>query len=506
MGVSYVEDLASVVRQLIEYPREASWFEFKENWFEPAALGEYVSSLSNAAAMEGRRCGYLVWGVDDASHEIVGTSFDPRVDVKHEPLEHYLARQVTPDVGFSFHELDMDGVRVVVLAVPAASKVPTSFNGVRYLRIGSSKVNLAKYPERESQLFFTLRTGPATVTNTPSGYQDLTFEKLLTYYAARGVQLSPRTFEKNLRLRCEDGRYNLLAQLLSDDSHIPVRFAMFTGTDKASTMYAVREFGNTCLLYSLDKALEYGELLNVPQADERNRVVERKEVMLFDAGAYREAMVNAFVHNLWVSGNAPMITVFSDRIEILSRGALPPGQTMEGFFAGESVPVNPELSDIFLQLHISERTGRGVPKVTSVYGRGTYEFRENSIVATIPFNRLEDNSATGGGAFQTMSHGAEAEPQTAVVPPVATPVTTPVATPVTTPVARHGDVAFEEVAQKVLALCVEPKGIREIAEHLGFKEKKSVRRYLRPLLEQGRLAMTIPDSPNSRFQQYITVR
>ena len=59
-----------------------------------------------------------------------------------------------------------------------------------------------------------------------------------------------------------------------------------------------------------------------------------------------------------------MIMVFSDRIEILSRGTIPPGQTMEGFFAGESVPVNQKLSDIFLQLHISEQTGRGVPKIT----------------------------------------------------------------------------------------------------------------------------------------------
>ena len=47
------------------------------------------------------------------------------------------------------------------------------------------------------------------------------------------------------------------------------------------------------------------------------------------------------------SGNEPMITVFSDRIEILSRGSLAPEQTMEGFFAGESVPVNRKLSEIF---------------------------------------------------------------------------------------------------------------------------------------------------------------
>ena len=41
-------------------------------------------------------------------------------------------------------------------------------------------------------------------------------------------------------------------------------------------MDSVREFGNTCLLFSLDKVLEYGEVLNVPQADERGRKVERK--------------------------------------------------------------------------------------------------------------------------------------------------------------------------------------------------------------------------------------
>ena len=80
-----------------------------------------------------------------------------------------------------------------------------------------------------------------------------------------------------------------------------------------------------------------------------------------------------------------MLTVYSDRIEILSRGTLAPEQTMEGFFAGESVPVNRKLSEIFLQLHISEKTGRGVPKITQTYGRDAYEFRENSIVVTIPF-------------------------------------------------------------------------------------------------------------------------
>ena len=86
-----------------------------------------------------------------------------------------------------------------------------------------------------------------------------------------------------------------------------------------------------------------------------------------------------------------MITVYSDRIEILSKGRLAPKQTLTGFYLGESGPVNRKLSDIFLQLHISERSGRGVPQITKVYGREAFDFRENSIVVTIPFDKLNIN-------------------------------------------------------------------------------------------------------------------
>lgn len=185
----------------------------------------------------------------------------------------------------------------------------------------------------------------------------------------------------------------MLAQLLADDSHIPVRVSIFLGATKASPLYSVREFGNTCLLVALDRVLEYGEVINIMQADERGRTVERIDVPLFVHDAWREAVVNAFVHNAWVGLNAPMVTVFSDRVEILSHGAMAPTQTMEGFFHGMSVPVNRSLSDIFLQLHISERSGRGVPKIVEKYGRDAYEFGEGWIVVTLPFERVmtQDN-------------------------------------------------------------------------------------------------------------------
>ena len=83
-------NLESLVRQLIEHPSEEGWFEFKENWYDAPQIGEYISALSNTAASLGKEYAYLVWGVKEGTHELAGTSFDYRKNVKGEPLEHFL--------------------------------------------------------------------------------------------------------------------------------------------------------------------------------------------------------------------------------------------------------------------------------------------------------------------------------------------------------------------------------------------------------------------------------
>ena len=164
--------------------------------------------------------------------------------------------------------------------------------------------------------------------------------------------------------------------------------SIFLGENKSSPLLSVREFGFNNILFTLDDLLRYGDTINLIQANEKNRTLIRKEVALFDIECFNEAIINAILHNDWLSLNEPMISVFSNRIEIMSRGTIPKGQTLKGFFKGESVPVNMELSNIFMQLNISEKSGRGVPKIISTYGKEAYEFRENSIVVTIPFNYI----------------------------------------------------------------------------------------------------------------------
>ena len=383
-----MDKIKNIIQECLSYDDEREWFEFKENVFIIDNVGEYISALSNSAVVLGKKEAYMIWGINDKTHEIVGTNIDYNKDINNEPIKHYIARKLNPSISFEFEETIINDKRVVVLIIPAAKIIPTAFNDVRYIRIGSSKENLKKYPERESRLFSILTFGLPTINNTPSEYQDLTFNQLITYYGTQGIILNNENFKTNLHLLTSDGKYNIMAQLLSDNSHVPIRVAIFEGKTKASILYSVKEFGYKCLLYSLYEVLNYGEILNIPQADEKERIMERKEISLFDFDVYREAIINAFLHNEWVNLNEPMITFYSDRIEILSRGTLSPLQTLEGFYKGHSIPINDKLSELFLQLHISEKTGRGVPTIISVYGKQAIEVNDNNVIVTIPFNRV----------------------------------------------------------------------------------------------------------------------
>ena len=214
-----MSNVTEIVKRCLSYNDEQEWFDFKDNWLEINEIGQYISALSNAAAMAGEVFGYLIWGIDNTTHRYTTTTFNYQKDIKNEPIQHYLARKVKPAIFFQFDEDMIDGYRVVVLSIPAARTVPTEFDDVRYIRIGSSKENIKKHPEREAALFRILNYGPPTLQNTPSRYEKLSFDQLFLYYESKGIKLRKDTFKENLELLTADGRYNMLAQLLSDDSH-----------------------------------------------------------------------------------------------------------------------------------------------------------------------------------------------------------------------------------------------------------------------------------------------
>lgn len=112
-----------------------------------------------------------------------------------------------------------------------------------------------------------------------------------------------------------------------------IRLSVFNSTTKASPLHHIVEFGYDCFLLSLEKILEYMNLINIKRVDERERISTRKEVPLFRMDACREAIIDAFLHNSWIGGNAPMFSVYSDRIEIV-------------LHVGKSVVLNEKLFEV----------------------------------------------------------------------------------------------------------------------------------------------------------------
>jgi len=389
-----MNDNINIIENILSFSDEHEWFDYKENWFSKDEIGEYISAISNGAALCGKEVGYLVWGIKDKTKEVVGTTINFNKEINGEPYKHYLARKLKPSIPFEVKEFEYQKRRIVIVIVPAAKSVITKYNGIDYIRIGSSKEKLSNFPEYDIKLNNILLNGFPTIVNTaaPDYAQDLSFEKLFIYYGAKGISLRKDTFEKSLKLRTKDKQYNVMAYILSDQNSIPIRVSIFSGEDKTAPLFSVKEFGNNCIMYSMDKILEYGDAINIIQADERGRISERKDVPLFDYEAFHEAVLNAFIHNKWLTLNGPAISIFTNRIEILSHGGLAIDQDETGFYNGSSLPVNEILANIFLQLRISERSGRGVPKIVGVYGREAINIERNRITVTIPFNRINVNT------------------------------------------------------------------------------------------------------------------
>jgi predicted HTH transcriptional regulator len=109
-----------LVNDLRSQPAETTWLEFKVNQGNHDAIAKLVSALSNAARLEGKETAFLVWGVEDGSHNVVGTSFDPLTKkVGNQVFELWLRNKLSPAPAFQFRSVDHPEGRVVLLEIPA---------------------------------------------------------------------------------------------------------------------------------------------------------------------------------------------------------------------------------------------------------------------------------------------------------------------------------------------------------------------------------------------------
>lgn len=371
--------LTGLVRELCKLPHETEWVEFKVNNADPQEIGEYLSALANAAALNGKAFAYLVWGIEDQTHDIVGTTFSPASTRKgNEPLESWLLRLLTPKIHFRFHELAVDGMPVTLLEIGRAFRHPVRFHGEEFIRIGEVKKPLREAPDRERDLwriFDQTHFEDLIAVEHASADEVL---RLLDYPAYFDLLEQPLPADRDgiIKALAEDGLIHpcgaggwditnlgaiLFAKRLEDFRTLrrkAVRVIQYKGTGRTETLreqeggkgYAS---GFAGLISYINGLLPTNEIIGQAL---------RKTTPMYPELAVRELVANALIHqDFFVTGTGPMVEIFSDRIEITNPGE--PLVDVRRFVDTPPKSRNEALASLMRRFRICEERGSGIDKV-----------------------------------------------------------------------------------------------------------------------------------------------
>ncbi|MDO8301738.1 MAG: putative DNA binding domain-containing protein [Sedimentisphaerales bacterium] len=149
-----LQDLIHLLDTLRSQPKESEWIEFKVNNSDPDEIGENISALANAASLHHKIHAYIVFGIEDGTHSVVGTDFKPRqTKIRNEELENWLLRQLNPRLDFVIHEFNYNGLSIVLLEIEAAKTAPVKFKNIAHIRVGSYTKKLVDFPEKERKIW-----------------------------------------------------------------------------------------------------------------------------------------------------------------------------------------------------------------------------------------------------------------------------------------------------------------------------------------------------------------
>lgn len=372
-------DLKALVRNLAELPEESACVEFKVNNTDPQQIGQYISALSNSAAIAEQHRAFMVWGVADESHDIVGTTFDPSKAKKgEEELESWLTRLLSPQIFFKFFSVELDEKRAVVLEVSPAIGNPTTFQGEAYVRIGSYKKRLRSHPGAEQQLWQALGRRSFEGLFAKEGLSEAEVVALIDYPCYFKLLKLPlpesragiiESLERDgICRRAEDGRFAitnlgglLFAANLADFpslSRKSLRVVQYSGNSRIKTLREqVGQRGYACGFSGL---IDYLTTL-LPQNEVLGQAL-RVDQPLYPPVALRELLANAIIHqDFTLSGRGPMLEIFDNRLEISNPGS--PLVKPERFLDSPPLSRNETIAAMMRRIGICEERGSGWDKV-----------------------------------------------------------------------------------------------------------------------------------------------
>ena len=371
------QELKELFIALLAYPKENEFLEFKVNQYEKEEVGKRLSALSNGAALLSKEYGYLVFGVENETHRVVGTTFQPTLfKIGSEELEHWLAQRLNPRIDFRLYEFKYDEKNIVLFQIPAAKGQPVSFLHNDYIRVGSLTRPLKDFPEKERKLW----ERPATDFEREPALKNLSasdvialldtqtfFDLLLKIpYPTTQSGVLDRLLDEKMIMR-SNGHFhisNLGALLFAKNigkfetvARKAVRVVQYEGSNKVKTLRD--QPGQLGYASGFERLMTY--LSGLLPEHELIVSAKRETLRMYPPLALRELIANALIHqDFRERGVGPMIEIFNDRIEISNPGKpmVNPDRFIDGYQSR-----NEELAAAMRRMGYCEEKGSGIDKV-----------------------------------------------------------------------------------------------------------------------------------------------
>lgn len=139
------DELLELLDTLIEcWENEVVEFKRGKREFSLSDIGKYFSAISNEANLRGQSFGWLVFGIDDKTRQVIGTNYKAKSSERIQAVSQQISQDTQPTITFrNIFELQHPKGGVVMFQIPAAPKgSPISYNGHYYARAGESLVAL----------------------------------------------------------------------------------------------------------------------------------------------------------------------------------------------------------------------------------------------------------------------------------------------------------------------------------------------------------------------------
>lgn len=369
----------SIVKELIKFSNETEWVEFKGNNSKPEEIGEYISALANSAVLAGKINAYMIWGIDNDSHEIIGTVFRPdSIKIGNEELENWLIRLLSPKINFYFYTLDFEGLTVVLLEVSVPYRHPVRFKSEAFIRIGSYKKKLKDYQEKERALWCAF---DQTAFEKEIAAENVSAEdvlRLLNYPAYFDLIKSPLPENRagileglkseEMIVESKLGNWDitnfgaiLFAKRLSDFAHLKrkaVRVIQYKGNSKYDTIR--EELSDEGYAFGYEKIIK--TIVSFIPSHEIIEQAFRKKITLFPELAVRELVANAMIHQDFHSrGTSIMVEIFDNRLEVTNPGL--PLIKLDRFLDSPPKSPNEAIASFMRRINICEERGTGIDKI-----------------------------------------------------------------------------------------------------------------------------------------------